>query len=246
MRNLVGVALAGSLLLVACGGDDDSDGGKASTVEGDGADADAYVQALAETMTDDQEAFTLDDEAATCTATVLVDLVGTDALTAAGISPEDLAAADNFGDLDIEVPDDASARLSEGIEGCDITDRMVDLLIEQFATGAGGELPPEANTCLDEAIDRKALRDAVAASFVDGSGEDFRTLMFDAISTCPDVMAAIILAEAPASVGPEQRDCVRSVIEANSDLVRSAWLDQDPDATQQLGTLISTECPSTG
>jgi hypothetical protein len=252
MRHLAGPALAGSLLLVACSGEvgggrlTEAEGTDTGTVEGDATDADAYIEAVAESMSDDQEEFGLDEEAVTCMATVVVDLVGTDALTTAGVTPEDFADAGSFAALDVELPDDATARLSEGFAECDITDLMVDVVVEQLATGAGGELPSEASTCLEEALDRQGLLDAVAVGFIEGSDEEIQTLLFDTVAACPDVMTAVVLGEAAGSVGPEEQTCVRSVIENNADLVRSAFLDQDPDATQEFGDLVSSECPGVG
>jgi hypothetical protein len=112
MRGSLTIVIA-VLLLGACSGDDD-DAAPTTAAQGEGGDDDEYVEATAAALRDDTEDldFDLDRDQATCFATGLVDVVGVDALTEAGISPDEFAGADSFADLDVDVPDDAGTRLA--------------------------------------------------------------------------------------------------------------------------------------
>jgi hypothetical protein len=261
MRWVAGVALVGCLVLAACsseyeggdlGGGDTTEATStdAGTVDGDGTDADAeadvYVEAVAATITDDGGELALDEEAADCLATVLVGLVGAEALIEAGITPEELADAESFADVDVELPDEATARLSDGFATCDITDHLVDAIVEQFTSDLGADLAPESGACLAEAVDRTALLDAIAAAYIDGSDEESDALFYDMVSVCPDVLTAIMLSGVSGTTGPEEQACLRSRGEAHTPQVRSALLDEDPDAVRELGALMITECPGIG
>jgi hypothetical protein len=57
------------------------------------------------------------------------------------------------------------------------------------------------------------------------------------------VMTAIVVAQAPIELTPEDEACIESVVEANSDVVRSGLVERDPNATQELGVLVARECP---
>jgi hypothetical protein len=249
-RHLFGGIMAASLLfLVACGGDDDEssdDGGGTTTTteaEGSSGESNEYVEVLAQSMVEGQDEIALDEETANCVATAVVDLVGADALEDAGVTPEDLAAAEGFGDLDVELPDDAADQLGGTIGDCEgVAEPLRPLLLESFVAGLGVELEPEATTCLEENIDDEGVGNALAAVFVDGSDEGFQTVVTDAVLACPEVPTAAILAQATIQVTPEVEECVTGIVEANGDLVKRAFVDQDTAAQEELGTMIGTTC----
>ena len=54
----------------------------------------------------------------------LVDVVGVDALTEAGISPDEFAAPDDLASLGVELPDDATAVLGDALGECDVVETL--------------------------------------------------------------------------------------------------------------------------
>lgn len=84
----------------------------------------------------------LDETQATCVVTGIVDVVDVAALTEAGISPDEFAAADNYASLSVELPDDATADLG----------------------AAGGEAPRPNTTWR---VDEHQLRQRVALNITD-------------------------------------------------------------------------------
>jgi hypothetical protein len=148
-------ALMGALtvLLVACGDDDSS------------ADAGPYIDATAVALTTDEgnEDFELSESEAECLAEGLVATVGVEELEAAGISPEEFAAAENMAALDVEVPADAEERVAEAVQEC--TDiRAV------MSAAIAAELGDEA-TCVVETVDESELAAAMAKGFVSEDAE---------------------------------------------------------------------------
>lgn len=243
MRHVLGI-VAATLLVVACGGDGDGDG-EASGTSTPGQDGPAGGEAgdYVAAMTDSMAQTTDDRQTASCMATAIVDLVGEDALRAAQVSPSELADADSLADVAVEVPDDGVTRLAGDLAGCDVADLAVDVLLQELGTRMEGGLPGDAIECFRGAVDREAAAEAVAEGFVDGRDDNFRTLVGEAVAACPQVMTAIIVAQARIELTPEDEACIASVVEANSDLVRSGLVDRNPDATEELGALVAQECP---
>ena len=235
-------------LTAACGGGDDDSSSPTGEGGDGGGDAQAYIDAAAASLVADPE-FPLDQETATCISTAVVDLLGAENLADAGVSPQEFAAAESF-DVADDVPEDATARLSEALDGCDAAGAVTSL----FA-GELGELPPDAVACLDEQVDRQRINEAMADGFLAPSGEaleeeqsgfqdTLQTALLDAVIACPPVVTAVFLAEAPGTVTPETQACVSAVVEANPDRVRSA-MSGDEAAAQELGTEIGTTCAAT-
>jgi hypothetical protein len=250
MRHIYsGIAAAALLLLIACGGDDNDDEGGSDTTESEttesgGGDDNAYVEALAASMNEEQDDITLGEEDANCVASSIVDLVGVDALEEADISPEEFAAAESFSDVDVELPEDAAAQLGQSMGECDVAGAMRPVVVEQFAAEAGAELPAEATACLEENIDNQAAADALAAAFIDGSQEGIETMVTDALLACPDVSTALILSEAGTEPTPEAQACVRSFVEGHPDLARAAFVERDQAAAEDLGVQLAGACPA--
>jgi hypothetical protein len=195
-------------------------------------------------MTDDPSEAPLDEASADCIATAIVDVIGTDRLTEAEITPEQLADADSVAALDIEVPDDTTSRLADGIADCGVGQAVSDVLVGQFSSEIGGELPEDAAGCIEDAVDEQSAAQALAATFVDGTDDSIQSLMVSAVGECPEVMTAVVIAEAPGPVSPEDAACIQGVIEDNRDVVMAALVDQDQASGEQLGRLIVAGCPS--
>jgi hypothetical protein len=233
-RRLGGIVAAGLLLLVACGGDSDGE-----------ADADAYVDAAVVSLTDPPDSF-MDDETASCVATEVVDLVGVDALTEAGISPELFAAGGLAGisELDVELPDDAAAELGDDLgRSCDVAAPVKELVVSLFEDDET-DLPAEVTACLEGSIDNQAAADMLGAIVIDGSiGERARAVQGDAVVACPEYPTALLVAGASGPVSPDAEACVQGVIQENPDLSRAAFADGDDTAADDLGTSIYAVCP---
>src|SRR5262245_34527261 len=124
--------IASVVLLVGACGDDDPAQGAAANEESGGGFADAYGRAVVGPGNETGEGPPLDEPQVTCFATAIVDVVGVDALAWAGISPDEFAAADDYESLGIELPDDATARLSDGLRECDVVEPLEGVLIASF------------------------------------------------------------------------------------------------------------------
>lgn len=226
---------AGAILLGACGGDDDD--GSASGGQGD-----EYVDAVAASMSEDEET-PLDAERANCAATAIVDVVGVDTLTDADISPDELGEADSLRSLDVELPDDVNERLGEALGQCDLAAELEGVMVASFSDEFGSELPEEAAACLRDNMDDQALVDAMAAAFVDGSGEQVQEALTPAIGQCPSVATAVLLAQAPTDLSPAAEACLTEFVEANPDLVARSFGSRDASAGQEMGVGLAAACP---
>lgn len=244
------VGATGLLLLAACGGDDDdgADGG------GGGSRA-AYVEELAASIRQHDE-FPLDADQVECTAAAVVDLFGADALVDAGISPEELAGADDSASPNVDLPDDAadrlgtgladaSDRLGTGLVDCDLIAPLEDVAIDSVARAAGAEVPPEAATCLADNLDDRAVIAALARTFIDGSQDHFQQPLSAAIAACPSVMTTLMLADAPSGLSPEAEACVARFVEDNPDLMAQV-VTPPPDTESQareMDAAFAAACP---
>jgi hypothetical protein len=240
MRRSLTIVVA-VLLLGACSGDDDD-----SAAQGDDGDADEYVEATAAALRDDTEDldFDLDRDQATCFATGLVDVVGVDALTEAGISPDEFAGADSFADLDVDVPADAGTRLAGSLVDCDLVAPLEAAMSGAFSDEFGVELSPDAAACLADRLDDQAVAEGWAATFLDGSTDQIQVLLGTTAGLCPEVATTILLASAPVMT-PEAQACVSAFVEANPELVSAAFASAEGDSpqTQQLGVQLAAACP---
>jgi hypothetical protein len=256
MRQMLAVVSTSLLLLVACGGDDgggDDGGGEEQGESGDGesspttgepvdAEADEYIDALITNMTQEETA-PLDEETASCVANAIVDIVGVEPLNSAGVAPGALAEAESLSDLAVEVPDDTGERLGESFGACEVGEPLTSLIVDGIAAQGDSELVTRASTCLDESMDRQALADALAASFLDGSDESFNDAVSDGFAQCPDALTASIVAQAPTEVTPDAEACVAGVVEENPDLAAAAVARNDEEASNQLADRLAQTCP---
>jgi hypothetical protein len=242
MRRTLVFVVAG-LLLGACGGDDD-DAATTTTAQDEGGKADEYVEATTAALTEESDGPQLDETQASCFASEMVDLAGADALSEAGISPDEFANADSFADLDVDLPEDARARMSDALVECEVVESLRGLMAGEFIDEFGVELSPDAETCLADSFEEQAVADGWAATFLDGSTDEIQTLMAASAGTCPELASEIILSQAPTELTPEAEACVRTFVEANSQVVSDAFASGgDSAATQQLGAQMAAACP---
>jgi hypothetical protein len=245
MRRILVVVAAG-LLLGACGDDDDEATPATTAEDADGGwDADAYVEAVVASWNETSEGLPLDERQTTCVATGLVNVVGLDALTEAGISPAEFAAADDLASLGVELPDDATAVLGDALVECDVVEPLEGLVIAAFPDEFGVQLPPNAATCLTDHLDDQAVADGWAATFVDGSNERLQTLVVSSMGACPAVATAVLIATAPTELTPEAEACIGAFVQDNPELVMETLAsgESPATATQELGEQMAAACP---
>lgn len=152
----IAVVIGAALLLAACGGDDDDGGGPSLP-----ASAQPYVDAVVRSGV--ASGFT--QEQAACIAPRWVATMGVDRVEAAGLAPEDLAAADS--DIAaIGLDDDEAGHLYDALGDCDVD------LVDVFARELVGADATEAQLeCVSDQIDDDVVRDAMVAGIVGDEAE---------------------------------------------------------------------------
>lgn len=131
--------------VAACG---DDGGGGAS------ADAQPYVDALVESLLEDQDdEFGYDEDEAECIAEKAIDTIGVDTLEEEGITPEDVAASDGPDEL-VDLSSSQARRIAEAFPDCGV----------DFAALFAADAPEEARGCVEDNLDEDALIDAFALS----------------------------------------------------------------------------------
>lgn len=125
-----------------------------------------FVDALASTYdaeTDD----TFSKQQVQCLAATWVPIIGVDTLNAQGITPEKLAKSDSdITDLNLDEP--TARKMVESMPSCGID------LAETLLAGMLSSTTPEQAACIKDAIDPKAIEDAMVASF-QGNDSDMET-----------------------------------------------------------------------
>jgi hypothetical protein len=219
-----------------CGGDDDSD-------DASSGDAKPYVEALADQMTATESAMSLDKTTATCIATEVVDAIGVDNLKDADVSPKDLASSQSLGDLDIDIPDGAAKKVADGLGDCDAIDKFKDAIITGFA-GDTGSLPEEATQCLKDNVADSALAEATGALLIEGEQDQLVTVTREAVNSCPDAAAEILLLGLGGNLTAEDEACVRAFVEDNTQTVVDVLIGGDNASSDALGTQLGAACPN--
>jgi hypothetical protein len=234
------VALIG--VVVACSSDE------TTTADEDGAvdvAAEEYAEALAASWSEAGQGAPLSETQTNCVATGLVELVGVDALAQAGISPTEFAAAADYASLDIELPDDPSARMGDALAECDLVETLEGVMIDGIRDVVGLELPPDAVTCLSDQLDDRAVATAWGETFVSGSTERIQAVLAPAVGGCPAVVTAVLIAQAPAELTPDAEACVVAFVQGNPELVLDTYSTGDATraATQELARQVAPTCP---
>jgi hypothetical protein len=150
---------------------DDGDEGDTSGVEDEvpeGSDPEVrqeYIDAIVASA-DTGEASPFDAQAAECLATAFVDAAGTDALTEAGVTPQQLAEAEESpAELGIEFPEGAGDVFYEEVSSC------MDLR-ELILSSLTGEENSELRDCVSEALDDDMIKDFFVGSIIEGFDEE--------------------------------------------------------------------------
>ena len=149
-----------ALLLVACGSSKSSD----DLPEG----ADAYVSAIATSMTAGTEESVMSDEEATCISEGMVRVIGFDNIKEAG-TPEEYEKAEaslDFGDL--ELTQAQGEEMYDGFAECgvDVQQMMLDELKNV------DEIPASAVACVEGVITDDAVREFYVAMMIGESAAD--------------------------------------------------------------------------
>ena len=154
----IGATAVLALALAACGGSDDE----------------AASKAIADSIMDsNDETFKVTQEQADCVGDGMVEDIGTDQLVEYGIITEDNKASDGIESVKMS-EDDAQAA----------ADTMQDCAdIKEIFTGAMGELPEEAQTCIDEKLTDDVLNDFLVSVFMDDQEAGQQNLM-TALTEC--------------------------------------------------------------
>ncbi len=122
-----------------------------------GNDEEAASQAISKSIMDsNDENFEVTKEEADCVGDGLVEKIGVDKLTEYDILTEDLESSGGINDVEMSRADAESA-----------ADVMADCAdIKQVFTNAMGELPEEAQACVDENLDDEVIHEFLVAIFM--------------------------------------------------------------------------------
>ena len=154
----IGATAVLALALAACGGSDDE----------------AASKAIADSIMDsNDETFEVTQEQADCVGDGMVEDIGADQLVEYGIITVDNKASDGIESVKMS-EDDAQAA----------ADTMQDCAdIKEIFTGAMGELPEEAKTCIDEKLTDEVLNEFLVSVFMDDQEAGTQNLM-TALTEC--------------------------------------------------------------
>jgi hypothetical protein len=247
MRTIAFTLVAGLCLVSACGDDDDS-----SNDDGNNGSSAPFVEALSTALQDEESGSSLTATQADCLATAIVDSVGVTALEDAGVTPEQLADAEDIASLDVEVPSGAQEELTAAVGDCRATLVLKDQVINAFKEEAEVTLTAASNDCLSGELDDETVRSTFAAVALDASADssELETQLKAAITACPSAMTEMLLgnpglaAAYGGEVPEDAAECIGAYIESNATQVGEALTGDDPAAQQAVGTAIATACPA--
>ena len=141
-----------------------------TTEESDGGDVDvsadeqAYVDAMTDAMTADED-FPLSDEAAQCFSARTVQTIGVDRLQEAGVTPEMMGSEDSAMDFSaLGLTEDEAGDIYDNFGRCDI--ELRDLMMESLATDE--ETTPAMQACLENVLTDENLRKLMVSSMMNG------------------------------------------------------------------------------
>jgi hypothetical protein len=156
---------------------------------------DRYITALTTVFTRDDPG--VDQDVGRCAATAMVDLVTTPTLTAAGVTPQQLADASDLRALGVALPADAADRLGDDFVACDLGEAMVAPFLRSMEREAGVTLDDAAVECVEEEAATDAVAAGMAVTFVGGTdaAPAFEAVLA-AVEDCPDAASALGLSPA--------------------------------------------------
>jgi hypothetical protein len=133
-----------------------------------GQDEEAASEAISNSiMESNDETFEVTREEADCVGDGMVEQIGVDKLTEYGIITEDLEANDGIDNVEMSEGDASSA--ADVMAGC------AD--IKELFTSAMGELPQEAQQCVEENLSDEVLHDFLTAIFMNDQDQGQQELM---------------------------------------------------------------------
>lgn len=175
----IGAAGVLALALAACGGSDDEPASPADATAGEvesaASEADtAAAKAIADSIMDsNDETFEVTQKQADCVGDGMVEDIGSDQLVEYGIITEDYQASNGIESVKMS-EDDAQAAADTMQECADI---------KEIFTGAMGELPEEAQTCIDDKLTDEVLNEFLVSVFKDDQAAGQQGLM-TALTEC--------------------------------------------------------------
>jgi len=244
MRRLAAVLVLPLLvlpLLAACSTGDDTDSGDPAA---------PYVNALAEVFTSGASGPELDDETADCIATAIVELAGVPALTAADVTPEELADSGDLKELGLQLPTDASATLAAGFAACDLGETVIEPFIRALAEDSDGDLSDDAVDCVVDATSKEDVEAGLAATFVQA---DDGAAAFDAMvvgmGACPDAVTELLVNGFETANGEavdltdEARDCLAGEVEGAPEAAAGSFATSPSPDAEEFGARLGEDCP---
>ncbi|HET8931304.1 MAG TPA: hypothetical protein VFN21_11650 [Acidimicrobiales bacterium] len=147
-----------------------NDAGRSTTTArpdttGSASDAEAgpYVEAMTESMLDDDDVPITEDQAR-CYAGKAIEIIAVDRLQSKGITPDDLRDDSALDLSDVGLSMDEGNALYDAFEDCDIDLRELMLA----SMGEGEEVPAGVEACLDQVLTDDNLRKMMVISIVKG------------------------------------------------------------------------------
>lgn len=231
------------VILAACSSGDDVDSGDPAS---------PYVKALSEVFTSGESGPRIDDETADCVATAIVEMAGVPALTAAGITPDELADSGDLEELGLQIPTDAATILAEDFAGCEMGAPVVDAFVRAFADDSGGDLADEDIECIVEATPAGDVEAALAATFVSADeGAGAFDAVVEGMGACPDAVTQLLVNGFETANGEDvdltedARTCLAGQVEADPAWAAGSFSSAEPEPGVELFAdhLIET-CPA--
>ena len=142
-------------------------------------DAQDYVDALVATIEGDEGEEVFEPGQVECLAGNFVDVIGVEALQAAGVSPEEFAQGNgsNF-PPELGVDEAKANELYDQFAACEVD--LVEVFTKAFSSGRG-EATAEQRACLDEVLTDENLRASFVADYL---GEDLADDPLEAAGVC--------------------------------------------------------------
>lgn len=230
-------------VLAACSSGDDTDSGDPAS---------PYVEALSGVFTSGESGPELEEDMADCIATAIVEIASVPALTAADVSPQELADSGDLEELGLQIPTDAAATLAADFAECDLGGAVVDSFVRAFADESGGDLSDAEVECVVEATPADDVEAALAATFVsadEGAGA------FDAVmagmASCPDAVTQLLINGFETANGEDvdlteaAKACLAEQVEADPAWAASSFSTAEvEEGVEAFGTHLAEACPA--